>query len=317
MLHISAAELVIGAAAGKGDKHHYIPVFYSRGWAGANGLVCEYSRPHDAVKAKRVSPDGTGYVRGLYTVPKHDPSLSNYIERDFFRITDNAAACVLQKFRSGQPIEWTIETRSAWSRFIISLMIRNPEYVAKVAAEVVGFFHPSSGAAAKYREIRTPDDPETYEEFVAKAGHPAGRASALAMQTIIDSPAMGGRLNEMRWTIIGFKNETHSLLTSDRPIIMTNGLVKPNDHLAMPIGPRQLFLATNTMDTERAIMAMGARSVMGQVNERVTSQARRYVYGIDDSQLRFVRNRLGRRFHSTPLDTIGSLNGCWNRINNV
>src|SRR5580692_1218431 len=65
VLHVSAADLVIGAAAGKGDKHHYIPVFYSKEWAGPDGRLCEYSRPYDVVKPKRVHPDGTGYVRGL------------------------------------------------------------------------------------------------------------------------------------------------------------------------------------------------------------------------------------------------------------
>jgi hypothetical protein len=34
---------------------------------------------------------------------------------------------------------------------------------------------------------------------------------------------------------------------------------------------------------------------MQQVKDRVASQARRYVYGTDNSQLRFVANRLGER----------------------
>ena len=96
VLQSSAAELVIGAAAGKGDKHHYIPVLYSKEWAGPNGLLCEFSRPYDVVKPKRVHPDGTGYVRGLYTVPRNDPRVAEFIEREFFKITDNLAACVLQ-----------------------------------------------------------------------------------------------------------------------------------------------------------------------------------------------------------------------------
>jgi hypothetical protein len=35
----------------------------------------------------------------------------------------------------------------------------------------------------------------------------------------------------------------------------------------------------------------------------VASQAVRYVWGVDDSQLRFVENRLGKMLPSTPLDT--------------
>jgi hypothetical protein len=302
--HVSAAELVIGAAAGKGDKHHYIPVFYSKEWAGPDGRLCEYSRPYDVVKPKLVHPKGTGYVRGLYTVPRNDPRVAEFIEREFLKITDNEAARVLQMFKSGQQIFWTTETRSAWSRFIISLMLRNPEYVSKMAAEVVGFFDPNSTELNdKYRQIRRPDDPDTYEEYIAKTGHPAGRTSAIAMQTIIDSPRMGGHLNQMRWSVVTFTNATHALLTSDRPIIMTNGLVKPRDHLALPIGPLSLFVATNTLESENIIKNMNPRELMRQVNDRVVAQSRRFVYGTDDSQLRFVAKRLGKIEPSTPLDT--------------
>jgi hypothetical protein len=304
VLHISAADLVIGAAAGKGDKHHYIPVFYSKEWAGPDGRLCEYSRPHDVVKPKRVHPDGTGYVRGLYTVPRNDPRVAEYIEREFFKVTDNSASVVLTMLRSGQAIEWNSDNRSAWSRFIISLMLRNPEYVARMASEVVDFFNPTSTELNdRYRQIRRPEDPETYEEYMALTGHPAGRASAIAMQTIIDSPRMGGHLNQMRWSTVTFKNPKHTLLTSDRPIIMTNGLVKTRDHLAIPIGPLALFVATNTEESDSIIRNMNPRELMQQVNDRVTLQARRFAYGTDDSQLRFVANRLGKMVPSTPLDT--------------
>jgi hypothetical protein len=304
VLHVSAADLVIGAAAGKGDKHHYIPVFLFERMGRAERSFVRIPRPYDVVKPKLVHPDGTGYVRGLYTVPRNEPIVAEFIEKEFFRITDSKASEVLRMLRTGQPIEWNSDNRSAWSRFIISLMIRNPEYVARMAAEVVGFFDPTSTELNdKYRQIKQPTDPETYEEYIALTGHPAGRASAIAMQTIIDSPRMGGHLNQMRWSTVTFKNAKHTLLTSDRPIIMTNGLAMPRDHLAIPIGPLALFVATNTEESDNIIRNMNPRALMEQVNDRVASQAKRFVYGIDDSQRRFVANRLGRMALSTPLDT--------------
>ena len=114
---------------------------------------------------------------------------------------------------------------------------------------------------------------------------------------------MGGHLNQMRWSIVTFKNARHTLLTSDRPIIMTNGLVKPRDHLAIPIGPLALFVGTNIEESDNIIRNMNPRALMAQVNDRVASQAKTFVYGADDGQLRFVANRLGRMAPSTPLDT--------------
>jgi hypothetical protein len=303
---VSAADLVIGAAAGKGDKHHFIPVFYTKEWAGPDERVCEYSRPYKVVKPKRVHPDGTGYIRGLYTVPRNnDPLVSEFVEREFLKRTDDSAAQVLQMLKKGGEIAWTSETRSAWSRLIVSLVIRNPEYVGHVASEVVAFFDPKMTAVNdRYRAIKEPDDPETYAEYLAqKKEHPAGRASAWAMQRLIDSPRIGGRLNEMRWSVVSFRNERHTFLTSDRPILMTNGLVKPDSHLALPIGPRMLFIGTNTVEMEYVIRNMDPRRLMEQVNHRVALQARKYVWGTDDKQLRFVQNRFGKMAPSNPLET--------------
>jgi hypothetical protein len=114
---------------------------------------------------------------------------------------------------------------------------------------------------------------------------------------------MGGHLNQMRWSVVTFKDERHTLLTSDRPIVMTNGIIGPDDHLALPIGPRMLFVATNNVQTENMIRTIDPGILMAQVNDRVASQARKYVYGCDDRQLRFVQNRLGRKWPSTPLET--------------
>lgn len=303
MLQINAAELVIGAAAGKGEKHHYIPVFYSREWAGPDGRLCEYTRPYREVKPQSKHPDATGYVRGLYTVPQNDPHVAEYIERHFFRITDNGAAVVAQELRNGGKIDFFSLDRSSWSRFIISLMLRNPEYVARMAAEVVGFYARTDNEE-KYQELRGPSDPATFEEYVAKhTFHPARRMSAYALQKIIDSPTMGGHLNQMRWSVVTFKRERHTLLTSDRPIIMTNGIIGKKDHLALPIGPRMLFIAANNIETENMIRTIDPGILMAQVNHRVASQARKYVYGNDDKQLRFIENRLGRKWPSTPLES--------------
>jgi hypothetical protein len=181
-------------------------------------------------------------------------------------------------------------------------MVRNPEYVRHFAAEVVGFFDPGNAEVnERYRAIRQPEDPETYAEHIARTGHPVGRTSAITMQTLIDSPLMGKHLNRMRWSVVRF-NVSRTLLTSDRPIVMTGGLIKPTDHLALPIGPRTLFVAANTEQTEHLIRSWKPADLVEHVNDRVASQARKYVWGRDDTHLRFVANRLGKMEPSTPLD---------------
>ena len=102
--------------------------------------------------------------------------------------------------------------------------------------------------------------------------------------------------------MVWFERASHTLLTSDRPIIMTAGLVEPDHHLALPIGPRALFVAATTEQTERILRGWDPRKLMQHVNDRVASQAAKYVWGLNGSQLRFVENRLGRMLPSSRLD---------------
>jgi hypothetical protein len=149
---------------------------------------------------------------------------------------------------------------------------------------------------------RTSDDPETYEEFLAKNEHPAARVSATSLQAQIDNPEVGTQLNKMQWSLVTFTDMKHSFLTSDRPIIMSNGLAKKYDHLVIPISPSKLFVAVNNKETNAVIKNMGEQELSRQVNHRVAIQSRKFVYGINDSQLRFIENRLGKMEPSTPLE---------------
>jgi hypothetical protein len=114
-----------------GQRHHYIPQFYLKRWAGTDGRLCEYSRPFDSVKARRVHPKGTAFVPGLYTVPDIADKAADAFEKRFLLIADQLAYDALELLLSDQPIVWTEDTRSGWSRFIHSLVRRNPETVAR------------------------------------------------------------------------------------------------------------------------------------------------------------------------------------------
>jgi hypothetical protein len=152
--------------------------------------------------------------------------------------------------------------------------------------------------------MKQPGDPDTFEEYEARmASNPSGRATAVLLQMIMDSKFVGEHLNHMKWHVLTFGNAPQCLLTSDRPIMMTNGLVGPDAHLAMPISPSHIFLAVNDDRVLRAVQAMDPDDVLHNNNDRVASQATKYVYGVDGSQLAFVEPRLGLQLPSTPLET--------------
>jgi hypothetical protein len=121
---------------------------------------------------------------------------------------------------------------------------------------------------------------------------------------------LGQWINNMRWLVLKADTPRFTLLTSDRPVVMTNGLRYDNSQIILPISPYHVFVATNTEQTERYIEMVFARGQMiQQVNERVTLQARKYVYALDDAQSSFVSKRLGKGYASNPLETFDTGQG--------
>jgi hypothetical protein len=55
-------------------KHHYVPVFYLKQWAGGDGRLCQYRRVYDGkVAVNRKHPDATGYKVDLYKIDELSP----------------------------------------------------------------------------------------------------------------------------------------------------------------------------------------------------------------------------------------------------
>jgi hypothetical protein len=153
----------------KEGKHHYIPVFYLKQWAGADGRICEFSKPYDRVKARRVFPHATAYVHGLNRIPGLPPHEADFLESYFFKLSDDLAAKALQILLSGaRTLKFSPKVKSGWSRFITSLMMRNPEMVERSMLAAKALYEQSrADLQASYARHRNPTDPPTYEEYTA------------------------------------------------------------------------------------------------------------------------------------------------------
>jgi hypothetical protein len=108
-------------------------------------------------------------------------------------------------------------------------------------------------------------------------------------------------LASFKWQTLAVDTAKYPLLTSDRPVIMSNGLIQQDAHVVLPISPRRLFIATKNEDTFEIFHEMNPNKLAEAVNNQVAQQAHRFVFGCDDSQLRFVANRLGKRVWSSPI----------------
>ena len=276
------------------DKHHFVPKCYLKRWAGPDKRVCEYQRPYKKVVARRVHPDGTGYKRFLYAVPERPADKINAVETGFLKPVDNDASFCLDIFLVGGQIPDRL--RSCWSRFIMRMMQGHPDRLAEFEKKARAAVQSDlTWHQAEWEKVRRPGDPESYREALASLGSDAFSGfGARALPKLSDLKNVGQVLNDLAWTIVRDWGSEEKLLTSDRPVITSNGLQRPDAHVLMPIGPSALFMATAHADTRKNFLdQIVSGEFIPKLNHIVACQAGQFVYGVDDGQLEFVEGRLG------------------------
>lgn len=276
-------------------KHHYLPEFYTKRWAsGVEKILCEFSRPTPAknsVQPKRVSPTQTGHERGLYEIKGVPAEQAQIVEDRFFKQVDTLANQAMALLESDNTMTNNPSMRSAWSRFMLSLLLRAPndlkhfrqDYLTKLMEGI-------EQLDERWQAVRKPDEPTTIREAVAlQEPDLAQRNATLMLRRLIDHPNICGGINNMRWMVIDAVDTGIELLTSDRPVIAPPNFLAPEGFILMPLGPTKIFAAAKDVAIAQRIWAGNRRELARAMNEQVVGQAEKYAYGRDDSQLDFVR----------------------------
>ncbi|NTJ36385.1 DUF4238 domain-containing protein [Agrobacterium rhizogenes] len=98
---------------------------------GDDGQLQEFKRGHhNQISTKRVSTKQTGYAIDLYTLPEVTEATKQNVERFFVSFLCDSAVKARDMLLAGEmPTHANI--RHSWARFLLSLLFRNPEEVAK------------------------------------------------------------------------------------------------------------------------------------------------------------------------------------------
>ena len=276
-------------------KHHYVPQFYLRQWADARGKLVRYYRPHKAVVATRTAPKSTGYEEGLYSLEGASPGRRNAIEKDFMAPkVDEPAALAMQALIAMDPSKLTDDLRIAWTRFLMSLHVRNPERVEQIREMAADGLRKSLRADPEdYEKLRKPGDPPTLLEW-AERNTPAifDNQGMRMLPGVIEHRPPVEAIIQMRWMTVGTADEFPDLLTSDRPVYMSHGVNDDRCFIVVPMSPRFMFFATRDPSMFDRVLALGIESVTKQVNGFMATGGVQNVYGASDRHLRFVENRL-------------------------
>lgn len=246
-------------------------------------------------RSKESKPQATGFQRGLYELKGFERVDAQQVEETFFKPLDTMASKSLDLIESeGVERNWDSENRSHWSRFILSLMLRCPEDIIAFRNWWQQNFEKFGDIAEDtYQRTRRPHDPKTASEFLADQPEQLREKYLFEVFcSLINHEAIGRNLNNMKWRVVHFLPHTHTLLTSDRPVIMSKGL--HGEHMALPIGPRSLFVGSHGLKKLGQLTDKDKVKLAKDTNRQITEAASRFVYSIDQNQTRFIQNHFGK-----------------------
>ncbi len=108
----------------------------------------------------------------------------------------------------------------------------------------------------------------------------------------------------MHWLVLNIPARAPTLLTSDRPVLRTSNIAGPQGHIALPIGPRLLFISSPDADFLNRVLKADQIGLAREVNRQVVEGAAKFVYSADDKQDRFIGNRFGMAPQSRTTESL-------------
>lgn len=252
-----------------------------------------------SLSSSRRAPRYTAYEEDLYalTMPVVAGMQRQSVEKQLLQHIDNRAANVLYKLTTEGLTALTPENRSDWVRFLMSLRLRQPNIVQQLRTESSEDLEASlNDNPDEYDAVAEGGSPPTLVEWVRS--HYPGLIENFGMSffhKLIDHPELGEKIFRMKWWLWDFKPQRNDLLLADHPCIFTKGIDDPDVVIALPIGPRTVFMATRTDRVAAIMRRQRPKDLLMRMNESSVGQARARIYARDALPRRFICNRLIRR----------------------
>jgi hypothetical protein len=267
-------------------KHHYLPEFYTKRWAGQDGHLIRYSLVSGGkVDQKRVTPGGVGFQRDLYTFPMYEDDKAQELELGLFSCVDNYGSLAIEEMEKGK-IPQQNELRTAFATFALGLMQRTPHAIES-----------EMDAIREQMNQKVEMLPE-YDVGVRLV-------ALIRLFYMTDASPIGRAVINMDWNLIEAPPSV-SLLTCDDPVLLygRGGPIPtytpwfPTSELesfAMPISPHRLLVGHWRGRGPTDLEMMSAKMVARTFNRFVVQNAVSLVIALDDSHSDFVRKHLGAR----------------------
>lgn len=277
-------------------RHHFLPVFYLKRWAGPDRRIVEFSKPYgEKVKPRKTFPAGTAYAADLYSFEGVPPDQKQLVESVFFGPADGRAADALALLESDQwRNPWPNALRQIWATFMVGLLVRMPDDIAALKELYTeGWYDTTPAEEAEYQTGRSANDPETLLQLLKSvdATFLNNAAIELLPKFAAEIENLLLTLMNMRWIVTNVPDGNLQLLTSDRPLLRSP-LGRPDALWQLPIGPRKMFWAVKDRDAERQLSQNLRPDWVRLANQEALKRANRLAFASNDAPLRFVQKHL-------------------------
>lgn len=264
---------------------------------GDDNKVTVYRRQHGGkLDIQRKARKSVGWESELYSdLSEVDPELRQRVESGFLRRVDSLAYDALAEMLDTMAPPTDRDRASAWARFLMSLLHRHPARMALLRQAVeLNMDETVERIRLQYPSLKGENDPESFEEYISNSrGRLQEGALALLLPRIVDSQRVGNALLSMIWGVGAAQRTRFRFLTSDSPLLTSNGLGHQASFLLMPISPQAYFIAAKRAETIETFRLSKPDDVVAGVNHAICLQAEHFVISHDESQKKFVENRLG------------------------
>ena len=257
--------------------HHYLPRFYVKRWSVA-GKVVRFVRPvpHLPIHSKIVGYASVGFEHDLYAYAEAESERDRQrLELDYFQRIDDRAAVALQKLDHGK--RGTGEDRLSLCQFATSLMYRSPSRIAHLRDELA-----KRMGSERAFDANDPGMAELLRDQVNEL-----------LGDLISSPNVLRLIASMKIVRLDIGGKLE-LVTSDMPLLQSQGLARPDGFLLLPYGPKKAAIFVHDLKVASAFSSQKPDSLIRALNDAIVRQAQEIVVGAPSTNARFIENRLLR-----------------------
>jgi len=246
------------------------------------------------------------YLMDLYVDQSFDPGSREayHLESDYLQQLDHKGVELQRRMVAGN-LPSSQEDRLTWTRFLMALLNRHPDDVEKLKAlhSVMWQQHEDEGLRNMRQQMAG------YDPILIAANYiPAWRARqetqrVQSLKRMMDYGAAGAIIDRGRWSVLDFFGVTGDFVLSDKPVFRTETFQKPGDFIALPLGPKHLFVAQPATGMSGLSEIQPSIALLNRINIALVGQAKKYVVAVDNAQQKWICETLG----TAPAKSIADL----------